>query len=129
MGGVLASNPIRLIERKVGNFHHESRRDWCAYCGVAIKEVKGRGKPSDAKTKDHVIPKAHGGRDVTVPCCHECNRQKGTLSLPEFMTTPYFDSIRSAKRSTALSLRDLWLAMALAAVHQAKRHSNGWPGD
>ena len=124
----MAANPISLIGKKVGDFWHETRRDWCAYCGVALTEVKERQKPTNAATKDHVIPKAHGGGYVTLPCCQECNKKKGTLSLPEFTSSAYFNKVRQEKRPNALSLRDLWLAIALAAAYQAKRYSDEWPG-
>lgn len=39
------------------------------------------------RTRDHVIPKSHGGgggRDNIVMACYGCNRYKGTLSVNEF---------------------------------------------
>ena len=44
-------------------------RGRCAYCGQPFE------------TMDHIVPLANGGgttKTNVVPCCHECNRAKGT---------------------------------------------------
>jgi hypothetical protein len=79
-------------------------------------------------TADHVIPRAHGGGSITIPSCRGCNREKGSKSLPEFLASPYFAKIRESKHKNQWSLRDLWLALGLAAVEQARANANTWPG-
>jgi 5-methylcytosine-specific restriction endonuclease McrA len=113
------TNPAALINRKTGDWWADERRNWCAYCGVAIANEAGK-LPS--ATRDHVVPRAHKGRHVTIPCCRACNRQKADRGLPEFMLTAYFAGVRSEKRERQWPLRDLWLVVALAAVEQARGH-------
>ncbi|MEW9808134.1 HNH endonuclease [Mesorhizobium marinum] len=81
------------------------------------------------RTYDHVIPRAHKGRHVTIPACRPCNATKGKTGLPEFMTSEYFSSIRKKRKPNQWSLRDLWLVMALAAVEQARSNAQAWPVD
>lgn len=40
---------------------------------------------STAFTRDHVIPKAHGG-ETTVPCCLACNNLKGDMTPAEWLS-------------------------------------------
>ena len=50
----------------------------CFYCGATDREM----------TKDHVIPKAHGGtkaRENMVDCCMICNRVKGCMTAEQFI--------------------------------------------
>lgn len=116
-----ATNPVTLISRKTGNWWQDYRRNWCAYCGISIDfNTKKPGHPK--ATKDHVIPKSHKGRHVTIPCCAHCNSQKGMASLPEFMLTDYFNKIRSEDRPHKWPLSNLWLVLAWAAVEQARDH-------
>jgi 5-methylcytosine-specific restriction endonuclease McrA len=115
----MSGDPDRLIQQKTGGFWSEARRSWCAYCGIAISDT---AKPDDETrlSRDHLIPRAHKGGFVTVPCCHACNAAKGSMSLPEFMITPYFEAARAVQRPNRASLRDLWLGIALAAVYRAR---------
>jgi 5-methylcytosine-specific restriction endonuclease McrA len=46
----------------------------CHYCGSHDREM----------TKDHVTPKAHGGKQK-VDCCLICNRAKGCMTHEEFI--------------------------------------------
>jgi len=53
----------------------------CAYCGVK----------SDIMTVDHVIPKAHGGKntfDNCVASCKKCNNKKGDKTCKEIGMFP-----------------------------------------
>jgi hypothetical protein len=114
-----AADPVALITKKTGDWWQDDRRNWCAYCGVSL------GNTADAnfkrkRTYDHVIPRAHKGRHVTIPACLPCNANKGKTGLPEFMVGDYFSSIRQTRNPNQWSLRDLWLVMALAAVEQAR---------
>lgn len=50
----------------------------CQYCGVRISMRTG--------TRDHVMPRSRGGRDVlsnVVTACHSCNGAKGDRTLQE----------------------------------------------
>ncbi len=117
--------PVKLIRRKTGDWWQDERRDWCAYCGKKLDwAMNGPGRTPQA-TRDHVIPKSHGG-GITIPSCAGCNRAKATRSAAEFLTSAYFAQNRG-KRSTQWSLRDLWLVMAMASVDLAHRHSDEWP--
>ncbi|MBP0440914.1 HNH endonuclease [Tianweitania sediminis] len=118
------ANPIALISRKTGNWWADDRRHWCAYCG---DKLEGKAGSTPKATRDHVLPRAHLGRHVTIPACRPCNQAKANTSLPDFLLTPYFASVRARERSTRWPLRDLWLVMALAAVEQARSLSDTWP--
>jgi len=118
------TNPISLINKKTGNWWADHRKDWCAYCGVALE--KGGTRPATA-TRDHVFPRAHQGRHVTIPSCRCCNQAKANKSLAEFMLTPHFNQARERRLPHQWPLRDLWLVMALAAVEQARSFSDEWP--
>lgn len=51
----------------------------CAYCGCSIDY--------DEMEVDHVVPVINGGRDELnklLPACHDCNRNKGGLTVEEF---------------------------------------------
>ena len=119
--------PVKLIQKKTGDWWQDERHHWCAYCGAKLDWGKNtRGKKPHA-TRDHVIPKSYGG-SVTIPSCMGCNKAKGRRSAAEFINSPYFAQNRG-KRSTEWSLRDLWLVMAMASIHLAQRHSDEWRGD
>lgn len=123
----MVTEPIALIKRRTGDWWQDDRRHWCAYCGVPIKNEAG--KPAAAPTKDHVLPKAHKGRHVTIPACKPCNQKKGNTMLPDFLLTDYFSRARQKRRANQWSLVDLWLVMAMAAVEQARTHADNWPDD
>ncbi len=115
------TGPAALISRRTGDWWQDDRRNWCAYCGSGLgKENATNGK----RTRDHVIPRAHKGRHVTIPACQPCNVQKGKVGLPEFMLTDYFSSVRATRKPNRWSLCDLWLVMALAAVEQARSNTS-----
>ena len=51
----------------------------CWYCGIGIH--------AGNRTMDHVIPRASNGDDTEenlVPCCRDCNRLKGNLTIEQF---------------------------------------------
>jgi|GEM_PF-729887 len=49
----------------------------CYWCERPLLSRGGRKALS--ATRDHIVPKAHGGR-VTVDCCTACNSLKGDMS-------------------------------------------------
>jgi hypothetical protein len=120
-------NPVELIARKTGDWWQDERRKWCAYCGRQMRHRKGPSPAATGATRDHVLPRAHDGGFVTVPSCRECNQAKGKLSLPEFLGSDFFSKARAVRRPTQWPLRDLWLALAMEAVMQARHHSRSWP--
>lgn len=118
------ANPVDLINKKTGNWWADDRRHWCAYCGDRLEgQVAGAPK----STRDHVLPRAHVGRHITIPACRPCNQAKANKSLPDFLLTTYFISVRQREKPRRWPLRDLWLVTALAAVEQARSLSETWP--
>lgn len=122
----IVNNPAALISKKTGDWWQDDRRNWCAYCGVSLGD-HDESSLVRKRTYDHVIPRAHKGRHVTIPACKPCNAKKGKMGLPEFIVGEYFASIREMKNPNQWSLRDLWLVMALAAVEQARSNAANWP--
>jgi 5-methylcytosine-specific restriction endonuclease McrA len=53
--------------------------DICAYCKCSLDEY--------SFTTDHLYPKSRGGKlsnTNKVPCCGNCNKMKGNMSVVEF---------------------------------------------
>jgi CRISPR/Cas system Type II protein with McrA/HNH and RuvC-like nuclease domain len=51
----------------------------CMYCKTSLDEY--------SRTVDHLYPKSRGGKlsnDNKVPCCGDCNKLKGNMSVVEF---------------------------------------------
>jgi 5-methylcytosine-specific restriction endonuclease McrA len=51
----------------------------CAYCKSTIDDY--------SRTVDHLFPKSRGGKlsnNNKVPCCGQCNKLKGSMSITEF---------------------------------------------
>jgi hypothetical protein len=123
----MLSSPQQLITKRTGDWWQDDRRNWCAYCGIAISnDPKGKARKF---TKDHVLSRRHGNRQVTIPACQQCNTKKGKLPLSEFLLSTDFEQERAKKRPQRWHLRDLWLVMALASVEQARSLENDWPVD
>ncbi len=66
---------------------HESL---CYYCQAECIIVCGKFNHgvvfqfSNRATRDHMIPKSHGGTDDDIVlCCHECNQKLGSLSVKQ----------------------------------------------
>lgn len=58
----------------------------CAYCDKKMDITKTNSH--DAPTRDHVVPKYHGGTNhpANLVCaCFECNKNKGSLPLAIFL--------------------------------------------
>lgn len=113
------SSPQQLITRRTGDWWQDGRRNWCAYCGIAIAPTPS-GKAVRKATQDHVVSRAHKGRAVTVPACQPCNQAKGKHALADFLLSPHLHLAREKQRPNRWSMSDLWLVMALASVEQAR---------
>ncbi|MBO9674435.1 MAG: hypothetical protein J7577_13390 [Sphingobacteriaceae bacterium] len=48
----------------------------CCYCEIRLNETN--------YTREHVIPKRRGGKKV-LPCCKECNYEKGGMMLSNYL--------------------------------------------
>jgi hypothetical protein len=51
----------------------------CAYCKTQLDDY--------SRTVDHLYPKSRGGKlsnENKVPCCGDCNKLKGNMSIIEF---------------------------------------------
>lgn len=58
----------------------------CAYCGIKLKRRES--------TRDHMIPRSHGGQDTIENlwlCCRQCNKNKANMSLERFRTIFFGD--------------------------------------
>jgi 5-methylcytosine-specific restriction endonuclease McrA len=117
------SEAAALLQRELGNWWLDDRRHWCAYCGIPMRRRFGPGRtlPNTKATRDHVVPKAHGSGGLTIPACLGCNRSKGALSLAEFLCSSHFAEVRRQRHRNKWSVRDLWLASALASLQQAEK--------
>lgn len=54
----------------------------CQYCGRNKQQLKS----SEFLTRDHIIPRHHGGKDIwenVVTCCNSCNNKKAYHLLEE----------------------------------------------
>ncbi len=110
------------VSRSLGDWWKDDRRNWCAYCGIPMRKRAGKGTPlpPNKATRDHVIPKAHKGGLVTVPACLACNAAKGTMSLPEFLSSAHFMQRRALKHRNKWPIPDLWALSGLAALKRAE---------
>jgi hypothetical protein len=111
-----------LLGAALGDWWRDDRRHWCAYCGIAMKQRSGTGKPIPPQkaTRDHVIPRKHGGGgSIRIPACLACNQAKGALSVPEFLRSAYFEHVRTRKHRHQWPVAHLWLVTALAAMQRS----------
>lgn len=53
----------------------------CHYCKRQLTAPTDLSRT--AYTRDHIKPKAHGGKH-TVPCCRQCNQLKGDFSIRDW---------------------------------------------
>ena len=71
--------PVRTLRAEL-EWHMEAGR--CAYC-------RAPARPGDRLTREHVIPRARGGRRkdvrIIVPACRRCNRERGCRDLVPFL--------------------------------------------
>ncbi|MEZ5810046.1 MAG: hypothetical protein R3D45_01415 [Rhizobiaceae bacterium] len=114
---------IRSAELIIGSWWQDDRRRWCAYCGIPMRRRAGTGVPlSPTKaTRDHIVPRAYAIGVLTLPCCLECNRAKGTQSLPEFLSGEYFKGKRTKKHSNQWPAAHLWFVAGLAYMKESQR--------
>lgn len=84
---------FRPINLSTADYHLVLHREDCFYCGrrfdchQASWEKEGKPKGKVVKTKDHVVPKVHGGHGNmanTVGACMQCNNLKGSLPMRVF---------------------------------------------
>ncbi len=112
---------IRSAEKLIGSWWQDDRRNWCAYCGIPMRQRKPKGTPApnSMATRDHIVPKAHKGGLLTLPACRECNAAKGRLSLPEFIESEYFSAKRAKRHRHQWPIADLWFVVALASLKKS----------
>lgn len=114
----MSTGQLRLTWKKVGDWWDDERRFWCAYCGHPMRR---RGVGETSATKDHIVPKSHGGRFVKIPACRKCNQAKADMSLHAFLESGYFAEIRKHKHKYQWPAYELWYALAQEAIMQATR--------
>jgi hypothetical protein len=115
----LATGEIRLTWKKIDDCWSDGRRFWCAFCGIPMKR---RGVSETSATRDHIVPKAHGGRFVTIPACRKCNQAKADMSLDAFLESDYFAAVRKHRHRHQWPFHELWYALAREAIRQASMH-------
>ena len=96
---------------------NDDRARHCAYCGRMMR-LRGKADVPTRATRDHVVPICHGGPNLTVPACLECNRTKGALSLPEFMAGDYLRHRRTPKHGKAWADHELWAVFSVASLRR-----------
>lgn len=86
----------------------------CAYCRRDLKPPyrrKGFHDPKIAWTRDHVTPRALGGRESSwVPSCRACNGLKGDLPLEDWLC---FINLHSSWWRKFHSNKEVRLALSL----------------
>ncbi|MGE0674990.1 MAG: HNH endonuclease [Methylibium sp.] len=109
------------VSRLLGAWWQDDRRNWCAYCGIPMRKRHPQGTPlpSTRATRDHVIPRAHKGGLVTIPACRGCNATKGARSLPEFICSEEFESLRKNRHRHQWPVDQLWAVAGLASLRKA----------
>lgn len=100
----------------------------CHYCRRVLEPATSLSRL--AYTRDHVVPRAMGGRE-TVPCCRYCNHLKGDTHLdvwdvfmrdnPEWWTRPELQRMTLAQVMTAGVGVEAVLAPAQVAAGGALR--------
>lgn len=74
----------------------------CFYCGRHDLKLKSNRRCQQA-TVDHLIPKSLGGHASDernfVVCCNSCNKQKGSTSAADFLSSKYIEAKRRYKFS------------------------------
>jgi hypothetical protein len=120
----LSTGEIRLTWKKIDDCWSDDRRFWCAYCGIPMKR---RGVGDTSATRDHIVPKAHGGRFVKIPACRKCNLVKADMSLDAFLKTNYFSAVRKHRHPYQWPVHELWYALAREATLQASMHRSRMP--
>ena len=68
----------------------------CHWCGLPMERYPLKGEKLRAATRDHLIPRFKGGREI-VWACYECNHAKGCLS-PEEWIVRLAELVRNGKR-------------------------------
>lgn len=71
----------------------------CFYCRVALHV--------DSVTRDHFIPKSRGGKGRTnlVPCCIECNRDKGNRIPSDTLIVKWAKVFKPTEQALGFVLR------------------------
>ena len=115
----MSTGEVKLTWKKVDDCWRDDRRFWCAYCGLPMRR---RGIGETSATKDHIVPKAHGGRFVKLPACRKCNQAKADMSLDAFLGTEYFVGVRKHRHPYQWPIHELWYALAREATLQAWMH-------
>src|SRR5437870_2632109 len=87
-----AQAALSLLISVLGDWWSDDRRNWCAYCGIPMKQRVPQGTPipPTKATRDHVISRKDKGGLVTIPACRSCNAAKGRMSVPEFILSTFF---------------------------------------
>ena len=82
MDGDTTKQAYALVDRALGDWWKDDRRNWCAYCGIPMrkKAKKGLPLPPTKSTRDHVIPRKHSGGLLTIPACVLQLGEGGSLS-------------------------------------------------
>ena len=91
---------LREVKSRRPTFYGAEMQKTCYYCNVVlVKYMQSNPKhrniqvPKNGETRDHIEPlriRGKGTKVNTVPCCVECNQDKGRLTLEEFKAVVAF---------------------------------------
>ncbi|WP_152553069.1 hypothetical protein [Nitratireductor basaltis] len=109
---------LRSAEKLIGSWWQDDRRNWCAYCGIAMRRRAGKNSPIplNKSSRDHIIPRVHSSASPTIPCCVECNGVKGRSSMPDFLNSEYLKTKRKKKHKHKWPMAELWFVAGLASL-------------
>lgn len=112
---------MRRAELVIGNRNHLLfRRDryTCAYCGICY--------PARNLSRDHIVPRARGGRDTWMNCvtaCRRCNHDKGQRMVEEFRPLLYVPYVPCRAEHYLLSGRNVLADQHEYLAAQLPKHS------
>lgn len=96
-----SNQPIPLCKRS-NKLLFARDRNTCAYCAQVF--------PVHMLTRDHILPRALGGKDTWTNCCtacKACNQAKGAKRVEDFMPLVYVPFVPSRLESFILSGRNV----------------------
>jgi 5-methylcytosine-specific restriction endonuclease McrA len=101
--------------------HFETVKFQCYYCREFLTDLN--------RTKDHVIPKSKGGKlskDNKVFACRKCNRNKGDLTIEEWIEKLKALGPNCAPKSKKMYSKKLIILPVLYGIIQTLNNEKKW---